>query len=1244
MKILAIRGKNLASLSNKFEVDFQSEPLASAGIFAITGPTGAGKSTLLDALCLALYERTPRLARATARTENVPDVGDNGIAQSDPRTILRRGATEGFAEVDFVGSDGIAYRSRWMIRRARNKADGKLRNSEVSLHRLCDLQVLGDHRKTETLKLIEEKIGLNFEQFTRAVLLAQNDFATFLKASDDERAELLQTLTGSETFAKISKQAFTRMRWENEQLDRIREQLKGVAPLAPDARAEKETKLKQSREQQKTLQTAQALTEAHLRWHEQLAKFKGAETLANKALDTATAARMAAEPRYQNLTRIEQVQPARPLFAERERITQEIATTEKTLEERQKECLAAQQRTETRQSEAELAAKQLAQAEEAKTTAKPRVDSAKALDAKIMALTPQFQVAVKARDDAAKHHLDSTTTCNETKQTLQQRETARETGARWLSERADQKTLAEGWQRWETLFAQAIVQQNEHTKISGQIVALKKSDGNISRSLRKTQTEYTAHVTAHAAAQETLAKQTTAWKSFDVDAMAKRKQQLDVRREQLTTGERLWTTLVELQLGHRQMEAQQQTLTATVAQCETALATFAQQKPALERECSLAESTYNLAQLAASERAESMRSLLQPDAPCPVCGGLEHPYVTHSPQADALLKALSDRLEERRKALASVLENNVARTTERDGAQKQRVQLEKDLTASKRKVTEQQECWATLPICAEVTAIEESTRPDWFAEQLATVKTALERQDQEEKRYREATRNKDLAQDALNQAQKTLETTKTALNNLETEQKTIQQALESAMQRCGELEKQRDETLVTLDGAFANTLWRNDWQVDPEAFVVGCQRKAEAWLAQQKQLTECTNQISALKMAVGTQTEVCTKAEADLKKATAQLEEQNVELKSFQRELHGIFDGKAIKDIEAGLEHSIEEAKVKQAHSKNALDKAQAERTRWDEALRQTQELLAKHQQDYSTAKQRFEIWLSEFNAKASDVPLTELTLKSLLGFDSDWIEQERNALQRLNQGVESAVAVQKVQKAASETHEKTKPTEESEEVLAIALAKAKTELTTVAEAIANVQAELVGDDDRLKQSQALLEIIVKQEKTTRIWSQLGELIGSADGKKFRNFAQQLTLDILLGYGNRHLESLSHRYRLERIKDSLGLLVVDQDMGDEVRSVHSLSGGESFLVSLALALGLASLSSHRVKVESLFIDEGFGSLDNESLRVAMDALDNLQAQGRKVGVISHVQEMTERIGTRIQVNRQAGGESRISFA
>ncbi|MBY0555812.1 MAG: exonuclease SbcC, partial [Burkholderiaceae bacterium] len=189
-------------------------------------------------------------------------------------------------------------------------------------------------------------------------------------------------------------------------------------------------------------------------------------------------------------------------------------------------------------------------------------------------------------------------------------------------------------------------------------------------------------------------------------------------------------------------------------------------------------------------------------------------------------------------------------------------------------------------------------------------------------------------------------------------------------------------------------------------------------------------------------------------------------------------------------------------------------------------------------------------------------------------------------------------------------------------------------------------DDARRNSSQAMLAQITEQEAIEQRWSRLSDLIGSADGKKFRNYAQQFTLDVLLGYANAHLRHLARRYQLERIPNpaspSLALQVRDRDMGDEMRSVHSLSGGESFLVSLALALGLASLSSNRVRVESLFIDEGFGSLDADTLRVAMDALDGLQAMGRKVGVISHVQEMTERIATRILVQPAAGGKSSVT--
>ena len=180
--------------------------------------------------------------------------------------------------------------------------------------------------------------------------------------------------------------------------------------------------------------------------------------------------------------------------------------------------------------------------------------------------------------------------------------------------------------------------------------------------------------------------------------------------------------------------------------------------------------------------------------------------------------------------------------------------------------------------------------------------------------------------------------------------------------------------------------------------------------------------------------------------------------------------------------------------------------------------------------------------------------------------------------------------------------------------------------------------ENKAKVSGLQEELNVRRTESER-WAKLNELAGSADGAKFRRIAQGYTLDILLNYANVQLRELTRRYRLERVPETLALQVIDRDMCDEVRTVHSLSGGESFLVSLALALGLSSLSSNRMRVESLFIDEGFGSLDAETLRVAMDALESLRTQGRKIGVISHVQEMTERIPVRVQVSRVGNGKS-----
>lgn len=219
MKILAIRLKNLTSIEGTVEIDFTSEPLCSTGIFAISGPTGAGKSTLLDALCLALYDKAPRFSNSV-ESINLSDVGDNMISQSDVRNLLRRGTVEGFAEVDFVGVTGYRYRARWSVRRTKNKIDGSLRPQVMEVQNLDTLDEL-QGTKRELLEQLTELVGLTYDQFTRTVLLAQNDFATFLKSKGSAKAELLEKLTGTDIYSRISQEIFARNKAAQEEVNLI---------------------------------------------------------------------------------------------------------------------------------------------------------------------------------------------------------------------------------------------------------------------------------------------------------------------------------------------------------------------------------------------------------------------------------------------------------------------------------------------------------------------------------------------------------------------------------------------------------------------------------------------------------------------------------------------------------------------------------------------------------------------------------------------------------------------------------------------------------------------------------------------------------------------------------------------------------------------------------------------------------------------------------------------------------------
>ncbi|HBM85217.1 MAG TPA: hypothetical protein DD423_00195 [Opitutae bacterium] len=185
----------------------------------------------------------------------------------------------------------------------------------------------------------------------------------------------------------------------------------------------------------------------------------------------------------------------------------------------------------------------------------------------------------------------------------------------------------------------------------------------------------------------------------------------------------------------------------------------------------------------------------------------------------------------------------------------------------------------------------------------------------------------------------------------------------------------------------------------------------------------------------------------------------------------------------------------------------------------------------------------------------------------------------------------------------------------------------------------LLAQDATARTSQA--ELIAKIEtlqREARPWIELNALIGSASGDKFSKFAQGLTLAQLLELANRHLSELNDRYTIQRTTESeLSLQIIDRYQADTIRPTRSLSGGESFLVSLALALGLSDLAGSDTRIESLFIDEGFGTLDTDTLDTALAALENLRMSNRTIGIISHVDALKQRISAQIHVNKGSDG-------
>jgi len=1222
MKILQIRGRNLASLAGDFELDFEQGPLAEAGLFAIAGPTGAGKSTLLDALSLALYDRTPRLDEKSPY--QIPDGPDNHLGVSDTRHLLRRGAGSGHAEVRFVGTDGRRYCARWSVRRAREAAGGKLQAVDMQLLDEEAKQLIG-RNKTEVLPAIERIVGLTFDQFRRSVLLAQGDFAAFLRAKGDERSDLLERMTGTDIYSRISQRAHLKARGIEQDLLRQEQAAQALPILDAEARAALQARVAEL--EQAVAATAQRLTtlREHRAWWVKSGELSHRLAQARESLAAAQQRWDEAAPRRQSLAEIDAVQPLRTVAADAAR----TATEAEAADQRLAAAAAALQLTQADEARAKSAHTQATQALEAQrahqTTTRPQIDNARALDLALGDKGRSLEAATRRLSEAGA----ALATLQQQAQDLDARRAQvgeqQAALAAWAQAHGPELALAQGWDGGVAPQLQAF--QKAHARWTAQRAALpvlQRAHEQAAAGQASARQALTTAETAAQAAQQAVQQAEAAEAAHPAAGLAERRTALQARRDNLALlrQQRDAAARARQDIQERQAESAKARKECEDAHAQAGQAAAARQE--VEQQAALTERLLLQLGLAAH------RAQLVEGEPCPLCGATHHPGTGPVDTTVAALEAQHRQQTARRAELQQREEREKARAEGRAarvlelGRDMARRQLEQDTAATQ---------WAALGGEGDPLAEASAT---WLQAADAAVHAeahAIAQWDQMLEQLRRAAAD---ARQKHGAAAASTEQARTALVKAEMAAAAALGQWQTATTDVATHRQLMDGTVENLAPAFgAVPGWQAELEAGPPAFTAQWNARVAEARQKAQALEACRLQLADIDQQRALKAQALQQAQQQREAVDAECSRVAAERQTLLAQRQQVLQGRPVAEVESALQAALHACE--QAHTTAT---AQLQRTAEDAARKGEAHRLAT--QAATTAVQARQAAAQALAQALQAAGLDAQTLQARLAHAEDWLQAERAALARIErQRADEAAAFEQRQRDLAAHQAQPAPAEPLAEIDAqLAALDPQHHLQT--QQLGAERLRLAQDDQHRADGAARAQALAQARQQAAVWLELDALIGSADGKRLRKFAQSMTLEFLLAHANAELASLAPRYLLQRVKaQDMELQVVDRDMGDEIRSTSSLSGGETFLVSLALALGLSSLASEKVRIESLFIDEGFGTLDPKTLETALATLDALQSAGRKVGLISHVPGLAERIGVQVLVQRQGQGASTV---
>lgn len=1132
---------NIASIEDA-TIDFEAQPLADSEVFLITGKTGAGKSTLLDAICLALYASTPRLENTSMQGEMRDNEKD--IKIKDPVQLMRRNTGEAFVRLTFTGSNGVHYEAQWSVARARNKVTGKIQNKKWALRNLdTDFTYAKDKEIREEIALA---IGLDFKQFCRTTLLAQGEFTRFLNSKDDEKAEILEKITGVDAYSRIGAKIFEQTVEKKKIWEDSQQKIEGIQILNDEEIAQKSNQLQQLDEQSQQIKNTLEKEQKKLRWLQREQDFRQRKEQAKEDLAHVKSIAESDETQQQEQT---------------------IALWNHTIEARAKMNEAASCAKTILQQEAQLQSLEQTfrqiqgaqsyelQQEQTIALSIRNIDDNLAQEAPKVNLYENAQTLNTLINSYLKNKKDAENNLQYANQIK------KELSTQYLPKLEKSKTMLEECQK----------------TYNQQVINVQEAEAELEQ----------LHLPQLRQQQESL-------KTLLNDIQAA-KDLLELLHEEQNRHVLSQENLVQLQNSIQEKEKQLQVLTQESHDAEI-------RKNALQL-------AYEKQRESINKWAKSIRMKLQIGDTCPVCQQRIENTLPHEDNIDALVveaeKLYKDAENEYNKILTSqnaldadikALKNSLA--NEQKVFAKCSESLAKATQKAQeaaKKIPEGENETQTLATLEKVSAqIAEAEAKEKEAKKLRTLR------DQKLQEY-EVQRNGMLA------AQQKVDDTQHRIEVIEAQISLQNKTSEKALQ-----------DIHLLIGEAGNLSWQNDWHT---------------------MLTEFGKEVEDGAITYKMNTEKQQKLVAELK----QFEEGNKNLAAALDAIIKLIPTWGTPSKEPLMLKRIPKVLTRASELQSQITAALQQMN----AAKEKEEDTKKWLKEFMEKKQEM---LKDFSDKEQEILLDENLLLQLDTLQQSDIAEKTEAINRIKQQLVSKQTVWDELEKAYQLHtgeyealfdedEKISEEESLDTRISTSIASLEAQLSELGNQRGGIIRDLEIDRSNKAKVGSLLQESAQKKADFEKWSRLNQLLGDATGNKFRRIAQSYVLASLIHSANGYMRTLSDRYILKVVPGTFVISLEDAYQGYVSRAASTLSGGESFLVSLSLALALSDIGT-QLSVDTLFIDEGFGTLSGEPLQHAVNTLRSLHSKsGRHVGIISHVEELKERIPVQIRVNQEGNNSS-----